>query len=145
MSEKYYVSDGNGGKEVSIPVREDPFKAILAKPEAPKSEEKAPEPVQVAGDDLAQESKAAFSGKEEGMVPEQPKEVVYGHCNNCRLELTEDKVVKTPIDYIRAEDGTLTKAASRFSIFCKNCMKFVTIIDRDAQKLLNDMIRKNVR
>lgn len=140
---EYYVSDGNGGKAVPIPVKQDPFKDILKKPEARKVEEKPKDEV-VAGDATIEQSKAVFNAKEEA-VAEDPKKVVYGHCNNCRLELTEDKIVKTPIDYVRAEDGTLTKAASRFSIFCKNCMKFVTIIDKDAAKMLQDMIRKNAR
>ena len=144
MSEKYYVSDGNGGKEVEIPVKIDPFKAILAKPEAKKREEKPKDEV-VAGDETVAQSKAAFEGKEEAVVPEPEKEVVYGHCNNCRLELTEDKVIKNAIDYQRNEDGSLSKAASRFSVFCKQCMKFVTVIDFDAAKMLQDMIRKGVK
>ena len=99
----------------------------------------------MAGDETTKAYKAAFEGKEEGIIPEQSKDLVYGHCNNCRLELTEDRVVKTPIDYLKAEDGTMTRFASRFSVFCKQCMKFVTVIDRDAQKMLENMIRKGVK
>ena len=142
--EKYYVSDANGGKEIDIPVRKDPFESILKKAEAPKGPEKVKE-VPVAGDDTVEAYEASFEGKEEALAADPKKELVYGHCNNCRLELTEDKVVKNAIDYLRNEDGSLSKAASRFSVFCKNCMKFITVIDRDAQKLLNEMIRKGVR
>ena len=143
IMENYYVSDGTGGKEIPIIKKEDPFKAILSDAKAPRTEEKAEDEV-VAGDELPKSYKAAFSGKEESVV-EIPKDVVYGHCNNCRIELTEDKVTKNAIDWIRAEDGTLTKAATRFSIFCKNCMKFICILDRDAQKMLNDMVRKGTK
>lgn len=139
--EKYYVSDASGGKEVPIPVRQDPFESILKKPEALKNEEKVLNESLATGDAIVQESQSAFAGKEEAVV-EQPKEIIYGHCNNCRLELTEDRVVKTPIDYARNEDGSMSKTATRFSVFCKNCMKFVTLIDRDAAKMLQDMIKK---
>jgi len=142
--DKYYVSDGNGGKEIPIIKKEDPYKAILAKAEAPTSREKVHDEV-VAGDATTKEYKTSFAGKEESVVTEPEKELVYGHCNNCRVELTEDKVTKNAIDYQRNEDGSLSKIASRFSVFCKNCMKFITIIDRDAVKMLQDMIKKGVR
>ena len=145
MAEKYYVSDGNGGKEVEIPTKVDPFKSILAPSQANKSEEKVPDPTPTAGDDIVEESKAAFAGKEEAIVPEEPKEIIYGHCNNCRLELTEEKVVKQPIEYIKNEDGSFGKTATRFSVFCKQCMKFVTLIDADAAKMLQNMIKKGIR
>jgi hypothetical protein len=141
---EYYVSDGNGGKAVPIPVKQDPFKDILKKADAPRTEEK-PKDEPTPGDATVAESKAVFAGKEESVAVEPEKEVTYGHCNNCRLELTEEKVVKNAIDYLRNEDGSLSKAASRFSVFCKQCMKFITVIDQDAQKLLNEMIRKGVR
>lgn len=147
MTEKYYVSDAEGGKEVPVPVRQDPFKDILATPEAQNKPEKAesqPQQPLTAGDAVTKEYKDSFAGKEEGVV-EPPKEVVYGHCNNCRLELTEEKVTKQPIDYLKAEDGTMTRYASRFSVFCKGCMKFITVIDKDAQKMLQDMIRKGAK
>lgn len=144
MTEKYYVSDGNGGKEVPIPFREDPFKSILAKPEARKKEEK-PKEEPVVGDATIAQSKAAFAGKEESVVTEEPKELVYGHCNNCRLELTEEKVVKQEIDWIRNEDGTLSRTANRFSVFCKQCMKFVCVIDKMAAEMLQNMIRKGIK
>ena len=144
MSESYFVSDGNGGKEVKIQAHEDPFKAILAKPEGRRTEEK-PKDEPTAGDETIAQSKAAFAGKEESVATEPEKELIYGHCNNCRLELTEKKVVKNAIDYQRNHDGSLSKAASRFSVFCKNCMKFVCVIDRDANKLLEEMIRKGIK
>jgi hypothetical protein len=143
MADNYYVSDGNGGKEIPIPVKIDPFKDILKKAETPRSPEK-PKDEPVAGDATVGKYEASFAGKEESVV-ETPKEVVYGHCNNCRLELTEDKVVKNAIDYQRNHDGSLSKAASRFSVFCKNCMKFITLIDNDAAKMLQDMIKKTSR
>jgi hypothetical protein len=143
MADSYVIDNGGEGKEVPVPKRVDAFKDILRAPAAPRNEEKT-KSESVAGDAVVNEYKASFAGKEESVI-EQPKEIIYGHCNNCRVELTEEKVVKTPIDYLRGEDGTLTKAASRFSVFCKNCMKFITIIDRDAAKMLQDMIRKNAR
>ena len=79
------------------------------------------------------------------MAIEPAKELIYGHCNNCRLELTEAKVVKTPISYLTNEDGSMSKTASRFSVFCKNCMKFITLIDQDAAKMLQEMIHKNLK
>jgi nitrous oxide reductase len=145
--EKYYVSDAAGGKEVEIPVRQDPFESILAKPEAQKAEEVVVNDTLAAGDDLALKSKDAFAGKEEALVvePEEKKEITYGHCNNCRLELTETRVVKQPIEFERAEDGSYTKTATRFSVFCKQCMKFITLIDQEAVKMLDEMIHKNVK
>lgn len=137
MADKYVVSDATQ-QEREVPKRDNPLDSIVEVPKAQKTEEKAPEPTLTAGD------KAAFKGQEEAVI-EPPKEVIYGHCNNCRLELTEDRVVKTPIDFLKAEDGTMTRFASRFSVFCKQCMKFVTLIDKDAAKLLQEMIRKNVR
>lgn len=142
MSEKYYVSNGDGAKEVEIIKKEDPFKSILAKAEAKKIEEK-PKDDLVAGDETIPYSKAAFAGKEEGV--ELPKDLVYGHCNNCRVELTEDKVVKNAIDWLRNEDGSLSKKANRFSVFCKQCMKFITVIDQDAAQMLQNMIRKGIK
>jgi hypothetical protein len=145
MVDSYIINNGGEGKEVPIPKRQDAFKSILAKADAPTIEEKGEDDPLTAGDSVAKEYKDSFAGKEEGVVVEKSKEIVYGHCNNCRTEMTEERVVKTPIDYLRNEDGSLSKAASRFSIFCKQCMKFITILDRDAQKLLQEMIRKNIR
>jgi L-cysteine desulfidase len=143
IMEKYFVSDASGGKEVEIPIRKDPFEAILKKAEADSSKEVIVNESQAAGDALVRETKNSFVGKEEEVVVDKSKDLTYGHCNNCRLELTEDKVVKQPIEYQRAEDGSFTKIATRFSVFCKNCMKFITLIDQQAVQMLQDMIHKN--
>jgi hypothetical protein len=143
MSDSYIIDNGGSGKEVPIVKRANQLDAILAKADAPRVVEKPKDEV-VAGDETTKAYKSSFGGKEESVI-EEPKNLVYGHCNNCRLELTEEKVVKNAIDWLRGEDGTLTKAATRFSIFCKNCMKFICVLDNDAQKMLNDMIRKGTR
>lgn len=144
MGESYVINDGGSGKEVPVPHREDPFKAILKAPAAPRIEEKVEDEV-VAGDEVVGQYKASFAGKEESVEIEPEKEVIYGHCNNCRLELTEERVVKQPIEWLKNEDGSMSKVANRFSVFCKSCMKFVTLIDREAQKMLQNMIRKGVK
>jgi hypothetical protein len=142
VMDKYFVSDANGGKEIPIPKRQDPFEAILKKAEADSSKEVILSETQAAGDALVHETKNAFAGKEEAIVPEESKEVIYGHCNNCRLELTEDKVVKQPIEWNRNEDGSLSKIATRFSVFCKSCMKFICLLDKQAAQMLDEMIHK---
>ena len=141
--EKYYVSDGNGAKEVNIPQREDAFKSILGASNSPKNEENT-QPNLVAGDAVVEASNAVFEGKEESVIVEPPaKETFY--CSNCRKHYSDEEVRKEAIDYQRNEDGTLSKSASRFSVFCKVCAKFFRVIDNDAAKMLKDMVRKNVR
>jgi hypothetical protein len=143
MNESYVINDGGTGKEVPVPKRVNPLDSIVAAPTAPRTEEK-PKTEPVAGDDTVAEYKGSFAGKEESLV-EPKKEVVYGHCNNCRLELTEKKVVKQPIEWLKNEDGTMSKVANRFSVFCKSCMKFVTLIDKDAADMLQNMIKKGIK
>jgi hypothetical protein len=121
MQDNYLVSDGAGAKEVPILKREVPPEPIVEAQDAPKIDQPATESV----------------------VTPPPEETFY--CSNCRLHLKDEQIVKQPIDYQRNEDGSLSKAASRFSVFCKNCYKFLRILDRDAQKLLNEMVRKSVR
>jgi hypothetical protein len=136
-ADKYVVSDATQ-QEKDVPKRDNPLGSLVEAPKAEKTEEKAPEQPLTAGD------KAAFKGQEEAVI-EPPKNVVYGHCNNCRLELTEERVVKTPIDWTRNEDGTISRTANRFSVFCKQCMKFVCVIDKMAAEMLQNMIRKNIK
>ena len=62
MNDTYFVSDGAGGREVPIIKKQDPFEAILKKPEAPTVTEK-PKVDLVAGDEIVPQSKAAFAGK----------------------------------------------------------------------------------
>jgi L-cysteine desulfidase len=143
MGDKYVTSNATN-KETEIVHRENPLDAIV-KATKPEKRPNPPEGDLVAGDDTIAASNAVFEGKEESVAIDQQKEITYGHCNNCRIELTEDKVNKQEIDWIRNEDGTLSKSASRFSVFCKSCMKFITIIDHNAAKMLQDMIRKNVK
>jgi len=141
MVDSYIINNGGEGKEVPIVKKVDPFESILSRPEAKKNEEKPKEAILAAGDTLSHEFKDSFAGKIEEVI-EPKKDVIYGHCNNCRLELTEDRVVKQPIEYLKNEDGSFSKTATRFSVFCKNCMKFITLIDKDAAKMLQEMIRK---
>lgn len=144
MGDSYVIDNGGEGKEMPVPKREDAFKAILGASKAPRIEEKVKDEV-VAGDATTTAYKASFAGKEESVVPETEKDIIYGHCNNCRLELTEDKVVKQPIEYVKTEDGSLSKTATRFSVFCKSCMKFITLIDQAAAEMLQSMIKKGIR
>ena len=148
MVDSYIINNGGEGEEIPITKRDNPMDTILEASKAPKTAEKVPDQPQsplAVGDALTKEYKDSFAGKEESIVVENPKEIVYGHCNNCRLELTEERVIKNAIDWTRTEDGTLNKYASRFSVFCKNCMKFICIIDKVAQKMLDEMIKRNVR
>ena len=147
MADKYFVSDGHGAKEVEIPAKQDPFKSILAKDEGHKTSEKAAESTEsplAAGDALKQEYTDSFGVKEESVVVE-PKSKEEFNCRNCQRRYSEDEVRKEPIDWIRNEDGTLSKSASRFSVFCKVCGYFFRVLDNNAAKMLQDMIRKNVK
>ena len=141
MADSYVIDNGGEGKEVPVPKRVNPIDALVAKADALRGTEKPKDEV-VAGDETTKAYKASFAGKEEGVVPELEKDLIYGHCNNCRLELTEEKVTKQPTEYVKNEDGSFGKTATRFSIFCKNCMKFITLVDQDAAKMLQDMIKK---
>lgn len=141
MSDKYVTSNATN-KETEIVHRENPIDSIV---KASKAENKADQLKDdlVAGDEAVTSSNAVFEGKEEGVVVTPPKETFY--CSNCRKHYNDEEVRKEAIDYVRAEDGSLTKSASRFSVFCNVCAKFFRVIDNNAQRMLNDMIRKNVK
>jgi hypothetical protein len=143
MNESFVINNGGEGKEVPVPKRVNPLDSIVAAPTAPRTEEK-PKTEPVAGDDTVREYKDSFAGKEEAVVVEPVQEEQF-YCKNCRRHFYGKDVRKEPIDYARAEDGTLSRCASRFSVFCKVCALFLRVIDQDAQKMLNEMIRKGIK
>jgi hypothetical protein len=143
MNESYVINDGGTGKEVPVPKREDAYKSILGSPAAPTVNEK-PKVEPVAGDATVAEYKGSFAGKEEAVVVTPVQEEQF-YCKNCRRHFDGKDVRKEPIDYLRNHDGSLSKAASRFSVFCKVCALFLRVIDNDAQKMLSEMIKKGIR
>jgi len=142
MVDKYLVSD-DGGKEVPVIRKESAVDSTPRPQNAPNTGEKAPTQPQ-AGDAAAANPTANFAGQEEAVVVEPVQKETF-YCGNCRRHYSDEEVRKEAIDYARSEDGSLTKCASRFSVFCKVCARFLRIIDKDAAKMLNEMIRKNIK
>jgi hypothetical protein len=64
------------------------------------------------------------------------------HCNNCRVDLSSDMITKLALDYRKNEDGSLVADIMRFSIFCKQCNFFIAIVDPDASKQLQKIVKR---
>jgi hypothetical protein len=64
------------------------------------------------------------------------------YCSTCREWFLEDKADKRPMGFNRAEDGTILTTASRFSIFCPSCAKFISIQDPETDAKIKNAIDK---
>jgi hypothetical protein len=64
------------------------------------------------------------------------------YCSTCREWFLEDKADKRPMGFDRSEDGTILATASRFSIFCPSCAKFISIQDPETDAKIKNAIDK---
>ena len=80
---------------------------------------------------------------QEAVLAETPIEEKSYRCVNCKVQIPDSKAKKEPTNYVREEDGTISKEFTRFSVFCPTCQAFLCLVADEDARLLNNMLYKN--